>query len=418
MASPRLRLAFITEEKMSVRRMKRRDPETGQTREFYMVDVDYQFPDGRRTRVRKVSPVQSRRGAEQYERDLRQAIFEGKFGQEEEEVPHFTDWFRGRYWREWVIGRMNKPGEAAEKMRVFETRLEPAFGKKRIDQIGPAEIGSFRASLVEEQLSQKTINNTLAVLSKPLRYAEEVGLIRRAPKVGLFKVERPEFVCWELDEYVRILEAAKQEGMDWYVAVCLAGEAGFRVGEVRALRWREDVDMVAGTITVNRQTRNGVTGTPKGRTRRTLPMSSTLIAALRGLETLRTGFVVRNEDGTAKTDGQTSKAIYRIYDRAGLGDRDGGWHVLRHSFGTHAALFGVNPWTLMRWMGHKRIDETMLYVNLATAHMRQIDPAVVTAGARETDPDRRVVVMLGARGNLTATAGAASVLPEGGQLLR
>jgi hypothetical protein len=39
----------------------------------------------------------------------------------------------------------------------------------------------------------------------------------------------------------------------------------------------------------------------------------------------------------------------------------------RHSFGTHAAAFGVNPWRLMTWMGHKRIDETMLYVHLAIA---------------------------------------------------
>ena len=33
----------------------------------------------------------------------------------------------------------------------------------------------------------------------------------------------------------------------------------------------------------------------------------------------------------------------------------------RHCFGTHAALFGVNPWRLQSWMGHKRIEETMLY---------------------------------------------------------
>jgi hypothetical protein len=28
-------------------------------------------------------------------------------------------------------------------------------------------------------------------------------------------------------------------------------------------------------------------------------------------------------------------------------------------------MFGVNPWKMMTWMGHKPIDETMLYVNLA-----------------------------------------------------
>src|SRR5258706_12949048 len=129
-----------------------------------MVDVDYQHLDGRRTRVRKVSPVQTRRGAEQYERELRQAIQDGTHG-DREEVPTFAEWFRGRYWREWVVGRMNKPGEAAEKLRVFETRLEPVFGKKQLAEIGPAEIASFRASLVEEALSQKTINNMLAGLS-------------------------------------------------------------------------------------------------------------------------------------------------------------------------------------------------------------------------------------------------------------
>src|SRR5207249_7266235 len=126
--------------------------------------------------------------------------------------------------------------------------------------------------------------------------------------------------------------------------------------------------------------------------------------ALRALATIGSCFVVRNADGTAKTDGQTGSAIYRIYARAGVPDR-GGWHVLRHSFGTHAALFGVNPWTLMRWMGHKRIDETMLYVNLADAHRRELPPNIVASGARETDPDRRIVAMLGCRGTQVASGG-------------
>ena len=70
----------------------------------------------------------------------------------------------------------------------------------------------------------------------------------------MFKVERPEIVVWDFAQYARLLAAAK-EGDEWYAAVCLAGEAGLRVGEMSALRWREDVDLVAGTITVNQQTR-------------------------------------------------------------------------------------------------------------------------------------------------------------------
>ena len=114
------------------------------------------------------------------------------------------------------------------------------------------------------------------------------------------KVERPEIEPWDFAQYARLLEAAKIEGPDWYAAVCLAGEAGLRSGEVKALRWREDVDLIAKTITVNQQTCYGETTTPKGRTRRTIPMTDALDKALRALETIREGFVVRNLDGSQK----------------------------------------------------------------------------------------------------------------------
>ena len=63
----------------------------------------------------------------------------------------------------------------------------------------------------------------------------------------------------------------------------------------------------------------------------------------------------------------------------------------------HRPMFGVNPWRLMTWMGHKRIDETMLYVHLAEQHRRVIPAAVLKAGARETDPDLRILAMLSER---------------------
>ena len=82
------------------------------------------------------------------------------------------------------------------------------------------------------------------------------------------------------------------------------------------------------------------------------------------------------------------------------------WHTLRHAFGTHAALFGVNPWRLQAWMGHKRIDETMLYVHVAEAHGRELPECIWDAALGEADPDIRVRKMLGARGkNLAKPVG-------------
>ena len=56
------------------------------------------------------------------------------------------------------------------------------------------EVAAFRASLVEKGLGGKSINNILAVLSKPMKYAVDCELIVKAPRIGLFEVERPEIV--------------------------------------------------------------------------------------------------------------------------------------------------------------------------------------------------------------------------------
>jgi integrase len=158
--------------------------------------------------------------------------------------------------------------------------------------------------------------------------------------------------------------------------------------------------MVAKTITVNFQTRNKETTTPKGRTRRTIPMTARLHDALKRMSVIREGLVVRNLDGSAKTDDQADKGMGRICRRAGLPVRL--FHTLRHTFGTHAALFGVNPWRLQAWLGHKRIDETMLYVHVAEAHPRDLPDVVCNASSGIADPDRRVLAMLGARGSHVA----------------
>ncbi len=385
---------------MSVRKRKWRDPETGQMHEAYMIDAVVRGRDGTRERIREVSPLQTRRGAEQYERDRRQEVYDGD--REQKEVPTFERFFNGQFWKEWVVARKNKPSEVESKKSIFEFHLKEPFGELALGEIDMSRIAAFRASLVEatsaktkKPLSEKRINNILAVLSKVLHYAARLQLIEHVPEIGLFRVERPEIEFWEFEQYARVLAAAKEYGPEWYAAVCLAGEAGLRVGEVKALRWREDVDLTGRTVTVNQQIRHNTVGTPKGRTRRTVPMTRALHDALKALDVVRTGLVLRNSDGEPKTDNQARFALDSIYVKAGLPTK--GWHILRHSFGTHAALLGVNPWRLQAWMGHKRIDETMLYVHVAEDHRRPIPPAVLQAAGSETDPDRRIAMMLGAR---------------------
>jgi integrase len=383
----------------------RRETESGELRWHYRKRV--QLPDGSRCRVAGKPSLNTKAAAIAAERAHVERVLNPP-PPPRPLLPTFAEWFTGRFWEEWVIGSKNKPSERAAKRSIYQHHLGPFFGAMRLDAIDTGVVARFRAGLIQRPegtrpLSEKRINNILAVLSKALHYAARVRLIGHVPEIGVLRVERPEIVAWEIEEYARILVAAKREGIEWYVASCLAGEAGLRIGEVRGLRWAEDVDLVAGTITVSQQEHKGEVGTPKGRTRRTIPMTERLLDALRSLPVVRTGRVVL-PDGEALTDGRTTHAIYRICRRAGLPER--AWHTLRHAFGTHAAMFGVNPWRLQTWMGHKRIDETMRYVHVAEAHHRPLPDVVLAAGDAQRDPDRRVLAMLGARGQLATGAPA------------
>lgn len=133
---------------------------------------------------------------------------------------------------------------------------------------------------------------------------------------------------------------------------------------------------------------------------------------------VREGLVIRDLAGQAKHDeNQVKNLAYRICRLAGLPER--GWHPLRHTFATHSALFGANPWSLQRWLGHKRIEETLRYVHTANAHARPTPERLTAIAAGEHDLDRRVLKMLGARRLLVQghTEGTWTVL-EGGRGMR
>jgi integrase len=171
--------------------------------------------------------------------------------------------------------------------------------------------------------------------------------------------------------------------------------AGDRPGEdmLFGLHWRDwprkEVERLCREVGIPRFTAHGMRGahatfaTERGAT-------GHIVAAALGHVSPTTTYQSYVAPGTVQTAQQR-----KVPER--------GWHALRHTFGTDAARFGVNPWTLMMWLGHKRIDETMLYVNLANAHRRPIPAEVLAAGEGEKDPDLRVLKMLGARANLVQT---------------
>jgi integrase len=342
---------------MSVRLRKWKTKE-GKVQEAWWVDVKFQHPDGRVERVRKASPVNTRRGAEQYERELRQALLGGSYNRREAEpevptVRNFTERFLT------YSSNNNKASTLAAKRQLLDSHLLPTFGHLRLDRVGPADIETFKAQKRKEGLTPKTINNALTVLRTLFAVAAEQEVIPHVPRVKLLKVERPEFDFLTFEEAERLVVAAPPE---WRTMIQVALHTGLRRGELIALQW-DAVDLVAGRLLVKRNVWRGHFGTPKGGRSREVPLNAVALQALKAHRHLRGAFVFCDATGAYLKNDTCRNAILRASKQAGL--RPIGWHTLRHSFASHLVARGVPLKAVQELLGHATIEMTMRYAHLS-----------------------------------------------------
>lgn len=333
----------------------RRDRKMG-----WMIDFIFEFPDGRIERIRRKSPVQTRRGAEQFERQLRERMAKPDYlAQKRKEAPtlnKFAEEFIQTY-----AETNNKPSEVQSKKGILKRYLEPELGRMRLDQITVREIDKFKAKLLKRGLSPKTVNNALAVLSKMLRYAEEIDLIGSVPRLHMLKTPPPEFDFLTFKEADRLLKAAEKDP-DWHAMILTALRTGLRYGELCELRWK-DVDLKVGRIMVMRSFTKGHVTPPKNGKAREVPLSPATADRLKSHRHLRGELVFCKPDGGRRIHRRADVAIKKFCRLAGL--RKIGWHVLRHSFASHLVMRGRSLKEVQELLGHSDFKQTLRYAHLA-----------------------------------------------------
>ncbi|WP_342378123.1 tyrosine-type recombinase/integrase [Myxococcus stipitatus] len=356
------------------------------------MDVKYQHPDGRVERIRKASPLNTRRGAEEYERQVRHALLTGTFGKEKEqekkgeEAPLTLAKFVPRFMT--YSENNNKYSSVVTKRQILDDHLTPAFGDMALVAIGPAEIEDFKAAMRKKPagipgrkpapteralrkrrnsavklLSLKSINNVLTVLHKLLALAHEQGVLEHVPRVKLFKTKKPAFDFLTFEEAERLLNAAEP---NWRTLILLALKTGLRHGELIGLQWG-DLDLRRGKLTVQRSIWQGATGLPKSGRERTVDLPGSVVEALKKHRHLCGPYVFCQPDGEPLTASMTEHRLSLAVRRAGI-TRERGcitWHDLRHTYGSHLAMRGVPLKVIQELMGHVTIEMTMRYAHLA-----------------------------------------------------
>jgi integrase len=262
--------------------------------------------------------------------------------------------------------RFSSGRKAGSKASILNHHLLPVFGRMRLDGISAKDVEHMKAGLLDRGRSRKRVNNIINVLSKILKYAEELEVIDRIPRMKMLKVAPQKFDFLTFEEFERLVSAATVEP-DWHAAVIVAGEAGLRLGEVLALEWG-DIDLKAGLLTVMRTDWRGQVGAPKSGKARKVPLTARAMAALRSIRHLKGKLVFCWEDGSPWTFTTMRAGLKRQQKRAGI--RITGWHVLRHTFCSHLAMRGAVPKAIQDLAGHQSVAVTNRYMHLGPGELR------------------------------------------------
>ncbi len=335
---------------MSVRRRQWRDPSTGALKEVWMIDVVFEHADGRKERVRKVAPAQTRRDAETYERQLRASLLNP--AAQRKEVPTLSD-FIPRYMEGHAIANRLKASSIAAKKSIFETHLIPRLGRKRLDQITDEDIQQIKAGLAHRH--RRTVNNVLTVLS---------NVLAAMPcAIDFYKVQSFLAPFYEFEEYERLVEAAGKIDTRTLTAILLGGDAGLRRGEIVALRCI-DVDLRRRHLKVEVNDWKGIVDAPKSGRGRVVPLTEALFDALSKNRHLRGDRVLTLGDGSPVPGHTVRDWVERAQRRAGL-EATGNVHILRHTFCSHLAMRGAAPKAIQDLAGHQHLSTTMRYMHLS-----------------------------------------------------
>jgi len=356
---------------------------------FWWIDFMYN-----KERVRKSSPSNSKAGAQAFEVYIRQII--AKHGsvkaalaamkpRPEDVVPTFAE-FTER-WLQNYVDVHNKPSERYSKRVILRRSLIPTFGRRKLDTIGVEDIDRYMHMEKQRGLSNKSINNALAVLCKCLKTAADWNVITKVPRFRFLKLPPLETRVVAAGDADRLLAACPL--VPWRSLILTALRTGLRFNELIALEW-SDVDFDEAILTVRRGEWRGHVGSAKTNETRVIPLTAEVMEALRSLPRCHER-VFTNRGLSLKYEG--ARWNLRKYCRlAGISHTS--WHPLRHTFATELNAASASIKHIQELLGHKTLTMTLRYTHSVTAALRNTValierrkefPQIVTILSQHTD---------------------------------
>ncbi len=261
--------------------------------------------------------------------------------------------------------RMRKLAPKTQTTYIRAVKKFTQFFRRSPDEAKSEDLRLFQLHMTSTGVSTITINTTIT----GLKFFFETTLDRPDALKKMSYIPQPRKTPNVLspEEVTRLINATKK--LKHKAALSVAYGAGLRVGEIVKLK---DSD-----INSERMIINVVEG--KGGRYRQAKLSPTLLQILRDWwkaghaqgVLIKGGWLFPGQQpGSHVSTRQLNRVFHAAANIAGINKR-ASMHTLRHSFATHLLEQGVDIRVIQVLLGHKKLETTALYSQVATNTLRE-----------------------------------------------
>lgn len=273
-----------------------------------------------------------------------------------------------------------------------KNHITPELGKLPLSKLEPVKLQTWQRKL-ERDKSPSVARSAASTLSSALSRAARWRIIERNPYQdgAVLRPVLPEKEAgyWEPSEAAKFISHEQVKDHPLYVAFYLTLNLGFRIGELRGLKWEDLMELpnrktklLEPHIHVQRQAVDDrsvptLTGCLKTKNSdRFIPMPRTTLTLLEdwrleqathrakyGHAYLEQDLIVATDFGGSPTTGYLRDEFYRLCKEIGV--RKIKIHGLRHTAGSLWLENGVSLLRVSRWLGHSTMRTTeKVYIHL------------------------------------------------------
>ena len=262
--------------------------------------------------------------------------------------------------------RLRKLADKTQTHYLRAVRQFAAYLGRSPDTARTEDLRNYQLHLVDQGISPVSLNAAISGLK--FFFDITLGRVELMARMRPVRVPRTLPVVLSPEEVSRLIAAAGN--LKHQTALSVAYGAGLRASEVVALKVG-DVDSQRMTLRIEQG---------KGRKDRYAMLSPVL------LERLRVWWKVARAQGTMLDGGwlfpglnpieslstrQLNRAIHAAAEAAQI-DKRVSMHTLRHSFATHLLEQKVDIRVIQVLLGHKKLETTALYTQVATDLLREV----------------------------------------------